>query len=290
MVSAKTCAQLVLLLSLGLLNACEEDGPDIRLEPPEGQAGLTDTTFTASLDSPAQTKRLLVEDFTAVRCNNCPKATDVIKSLKGEYGDSVVALGIHCNRNFSRPYDKSKENYRLDKGQRIYEWFGSPRQPSGMLDRYDFPSRDEVVLDYQSWESLAPQRLSKPPKVNLYLQKNLSRKEQEVKITVHTHFLEQLSQTAYLSLMITEDNIVDIQLGPDKKLPNYEHNHVVRHIQTPAQGLTLAENPEKRQEVIKSFVIGLKDEWKLPDLNVVAFVHQKNPRGPVLQVQKASVN
>lgn len=292
---------LLLLLPL-LLIACEEEGPDIRLNPPDDPESpadttfsdslnkLTDTTFVATNDTTAQPKRLLVEDFTAVRCNNCPKAANVIKALKASYGDTVIALGIHCNRNFSRPYEESRENYSLEKGQNIYEWFGRPRQPSGMLDRHAFPNKDEVVLSYQSWESLAPQRLDQKPGVNVYLQKNLSREAQKVRVTVRSRFLEPVSGTVFLSLMITEDNIEDVQLGPDQKRPDYEHNHVVRHIQTPARGLALTDNPAKGRVVIRTFTMPIKDKWKLPDLNIVAFAHRKNPKGPVLQTQKISVD
>lgn len=277
-------------LLLILFSACSEDGPDIRLKPPEGQSDLKDTTYRAKSDTPAQTKKLLVEDFTAVRCNNCPKAAKVIKSLKSNYGDSVVALGIHCNRNFSRPYEKSDENYRLDKGQAIYEWFGTPRQPSGMLDRYKFSGQSNYILSYQRWESLANKRIGGSAKTNIYLERNFSQKANEVKVRIRIRFKEALDQTIYLSLMITEDNIIDIQLGPDKKLPQYEHDHVVRYIQTPAKGLNLIKNPDKRQVVVKEFVMPLESDWKVKDLNIVAFTHLKDSKGPVLQAQKIAVN
>jgi hypothetical protein len=273
-----------------LLGSCEEDGPDIRLKPPEGQSNLKDTTYRANSDTPAQAKKLLVEDFTAVRCNNCPKAGEVIKSLKSTYGDTVIALGIHCNRNFSRPYEESDENYRLDKGQAIYEWFGKPRQPSGMLDRYQFSGQSSYILSYQRWESLASKRMGGSAKTNIYLDRNFSQKAREVKVTVRVRFQEALDQTVYLSLMVTENNIVDIQLGPDKKLPQYEHNHVVRYIQTPAKGLNLIQKPDKRQVVVKEFVMPIESDWKVNNLNIVAFTHLKNPKGPVLQAQKIAVN
>lgn len=277
---------LFLILFLG----CKEDGPDIRLKPPEGQSNLKDTTYRANSDTPAQTKKLLVEDFTAVRCNNCPKAAKVIKSLKSTYDDTVIALGIHCNRNFSRPYKKSDENYRLDKGQAIYEWFGKPRQPSGMLDRYKFPGQSSYILSYQRWESLASKRIGGSAKTNIYLKRNFSQKAGEVKVTVRIRFQEALEQTVYLSLMITENNIVDVQLGPDEKLPQYDHDHVVRYIQTPAKGLNIVENPDKRQVVVKEFVMPIESDWKVKDLNIVAFTHLKNSKGPVLQAQKIAVN
>ncbi len=281
-----------ILLALVLITAagCEEDGPDIRLKPPQGQSGLKDTTFQANADTPAQTKRLLVEDFTAVRCNNCPKASKVIQTLKATYGDSVIALGIHCNRNLSRPYDESQEGYRIPKGQTLYEWFGTPAQPSGMLDRFQYPNQNGVVVGYQRWESLAPERLGMPPKANLYLNRNFSREAGEVKVTVRARFREALSETAYLTLLITEDNIVDVQLGPEQKRPEYRHDHVVRYIQTPAKGLQLAEAPSARQVVIKEFVMPVKSGWKIPDLNIVTFLHLKNPKGPVLQAQKIALN
>jgi hypothetical protein len=42
-------------------------------------------------------RNILIEDYTGQRCNNCPKATDAIKVIKGlnGYEGRVVSIAIH---------------------------------------------------------------------------------------------------------------------------------------------------------------------------------------------------
>ena len=281
----------LLAILMMALSACEEQGPDIRLQPPLADPDLKDTTYRASSDTVKQSKNILIEDFTAVRCNNCPKAANIIADLQQQYGKNVIALGIHCNKDFSRPYKESKANYRLEKGQAIYEWFGNPPQPAGMIDRYKFSGENEAILAYQKWKSKAPDRLNAETKVNIYMDQLLDKNNRELKVGVEVRFLQEIKNQFYLSLMVTEDDIIDYQLMPNKSEPkaDYEHDHVVRKIVTPSKGLSIFNEPKARRVVYKEFSIKLEEDWKVDNLNVVSFVHTNRPENTVYQTQKIAV-
>ena len=284
---------MIILLS-ALAVGCEEDGPKIKTEPdptlnPEdsiSQELLKDTAYQAKADSPAQSKNVLIEDFTGVRCNNCPKATANIKSLQKDHGDRVIAVGIHSNKRYSRPYENSKENYRIEDGQLLYKEFGSPPQPAGMVDRYQFDGQEGQTLDYQRWESKAPERLKDSAKVNIYIKSFVRKNDNQILLKVKSHFQEDLSNRVKLTVVITEDKIIDYQLTPEEKVSDYEHNHVLRKMLTPYIGQRLKENPSKQEVIEKGFQLTIEDNWELENLNAIAFVHFSRPNHTVLQTQK----
>ncbi len=276
-----------LVLILGLAS-CEEEGPNIQLEPPL-TGNLKDTSYYADSDTNRQTKNILIEDFTGVRCNNCPKATEKIKALQKEYGDRVVALGIHCNLNFSRPYPGSKENYRIKKGQSLYEMFDKPAQPAGMIDRYQFSGEDGPILDYQKWKGKAPARLNQQTKANIYLIKKLEKEKNQVTAGVKVFLNENVDHPLNLTLAVTQDSIVDKQATPQGKKSDYVLNHLLRKIVTPYKGTKIFDNPEKRQVIYKEFRFSIEEKWDLNNLNLVAFVHKSQPKLTVLQTQKIPI-
>lgn len=314
--ASKALSLFMVLAGLAILSgSCEEEGPNIQLEPPEEDESpidstdltdstkssdsvsrsdsivkslLRDTTYKASKGRSRQDKNILIEDFTGVRCNNCPKATDKIKSLKKDYGERVIALGIHSNINFSRPYDKSKENYRIQKGQSLYEEFGKPPQPAGMIDRFQFQGESGPILDYQKWKSKGPERLNSPAKANVYIKKFVEDNNQ-VTINVTVYFHEALNENINLTLAITEDNIIDYQLTPQEKVSDYEHDYVLRKILTPYLGERISGGPEAQTVISKGFQFSIEDNWKLENLNAVAFVHKSQPQHTVLQVEKIGI-
>ena len=275
-------------LLLTVATSCEEKGPNIRLEPPLAGGELKDTTYRASSDTTAQDKNILLEEFTGVRCNNCPKAAKVIDELKSDYGDKLIALSIHCG-NFSTPYKENKENYRLDKGQAIYNWFGTPPQPTGMIDRFKFSGENDEILRYPQWKSNVSKRSGNDAKVSINMSKLLNKNERQLKSGVRVRFHESVKEIVYLTLVLTEDNIIDYQLTPNGKKADYEHDYVARKIVTPSRGLRLFTNPESRRVVYKEFSMKLEDHWKIKDLNLIAFVHVNQSANTVFQAQKLDI-
>ncbi len=37
----------------------------------------------------------LLEDYTGVKCNNCPAAAEIAQHLQEQYGSHLVVLGVH---------------------------------------------------------------------------------------------------------------------------------------------------------------------------------------------------
>lgn len=268
-----------------ILGACEEEPPPVNLSP---DTGLTDTSYMGEGNVTPQEKKVLIEDFTGVRCNNCPDATDQAEAIKADNPGQVVILAIHCNDRFSEPFQDSKEDYKTEKGTQLYDFFGQPSQPAGAIDRKNFENQDDVVLSYPEWPNFANQRLKVETPVNLELTSNLD--GGEVRVLAKTRFLRNLTGKIYLTLALTEDNIKDVQLLPSgEKKKDYEHNHVLRKIITPFDGTLLHEAPEANRVVEQEFKAQLENDWVKDSMHVVGFVHSKSDSTTVHQTNKVKL-
>jgi len=268
-----------------MLGACEEEPPPVNLNP---DTGLTDTSYMGEGNATPQEKKVLIEDFTGVRCNNCPDATDQAEAIKADNPDRIIILAIHCNDAFSEPYPESKEDYKTEKGTQLYDLFGQPSQPAGAIDRSNFDNQDDVILSYPEWPNFADQRLNIQTPVNLELNSELE--GNEVSVLAKTRFLSNLAGNFYLTIAVTEDKIQDVQLMPSgEKKKDYEHNHILRKIITPFDGTLLYEAPEANRVVEKEFKAQLEDDWVKDSMNVVGFVHSKLDSTTVHQTNKVKL-
>src|ERR1022692_3974014 len=87
------------ILIISLFSACKEVDNLVVLNPPVGQLDqlILDSTFTVSPVPAPQIKNVLLEDFTAVHCDNCPLAQSLTESISAAASPGKVAvIGVHC--------------------------------------------------------------------------------------------------------------------------------------------------------------------------------------------------
>ena len=86
---------------------------------------------------PAEVNRsVLIEDFTGQRCVNCPTATEEIEKLQEQYGDAVIAVGIHSGP-FGHRTTMSSARLPLctETGDDYYTHWGIEYQPGVKINR-----------------------------------------------------------------------------------------------------------------------------------------------------------
>ncbi len=265
------------LFSLVLaFTACKEDNPGIILEKPA--VSFTDSTYITTQPETAQNKGVLIEDFTGVRCKNCPKGHRVIKSLRNKYPGKVSALGIHSSeyQGFTTPF-AGEEDLRTKYGAQILDIVGRPTGlPFGTVDRILKSSTAGV------WETFVTQRLAEKTPVNLYIEHEYDEGSRNLKVKVRAVFTDSLGTPPFFSIAIAESKIISPQQDeasskPGQIEPDYEHDHVLREM--PAfkqtllpQGITL---PVANRVVEKSFTLELKPEWKAENCEIIFFVHRE---------------
>lgn len=280
----KKYALLLLLFSL-LWISCEEIPPVINPVSEQGDCILADASEVAG-----QQRNVLIEEFTGVRCVNCPAGSQAIEALIDQYGDRLVAVSIHSGF-FAQPYPDGQD-FRTADGSQLQSFLDEPLgYPTAVVDRHLFPGEDDLQLGQSQWPGYVAERLQEPLLVRIHLATTYDPAERLLDVDVSLFLEEDIeAEEVHLSVGLTENNVVDRQQTPTGEDPNYVHKHVFRDMLTSFDGNLLTEELTAGAEICKSFQLTLDQNWVAENCKVYALVSLAGAQKDVLQVVEASVN
>lgn len=268
------------LLFFLLAVACTEIPPVLSPVDP-----AIDTTLTQ------QSRRVLIEEFTGVRCVNCPRGSQAIQDLQALYGERLVAVNIHAGF-FSPPYDSSRYDFRTEAGTRILNALGSPLgYPTAVIDRRHFSGEERLQTGLASWPGFVADELGRPPGAGLALTLAYEPTTRQLDVVVRVRANELLTaQMIRLNVWLTEDDIIDWQLTPEGWKRDYVHHDVFRAALTPPDGQPLSADLPTGAMATYTFTYRLPEAYRASASTVVAFLHQDgNNDRQVLQATKQAL-
>lgn len=227
-----------------LVTGCEEEPPFIDYNPPKV---AFDTSYIDNSVVAPQRKVTLLEDVSGVRCPNCPDATKIAKEVRTNLNGRLNIVVIHPNigslGSFVNPVSspKSKQDYRTNAGKSICEQIiGIPNSlPRGCVDRVKFTDMSDILIDRTVWASKATERDALTSPVNIELTQ-IPSPDNQIIIDIKIRYTQEQTDTNYLSIMLLEDSIIDVQEYQETIGGNtvtkfdeaYTHNHVLRDMFT----------------------------------------------------------
>lgn len=270
----KTANLALLFLSLFLFNNCNETCIEI---PPLGQGIASD-------------RKVLIEEFTGVRCPNCPQGAAEIENLLAIHGKNLVAVSIHAGE-FTDPLPETQHEFRTDEGNSLLGYLGAPLgYPSAVVDRRQFSGSNSLQSFKSKWAGNIVSELQRKPDMALILDRNYDNSTRQLSVNVTILPSKTLSGEHRLSLMVTETGIKDAQDVLGTVVLDYTHKHVLRDMFTPFDGLVLTEKLTTGNPVSRSFSFTLPANWVAANCHVVAFVHHGGtPDKEVLQVEEIAI-
>ena len=236
-------------------------------------------------------KNVLIEDFTGQKCVNCPNASNLIhKFQNGNIGQHVIAVSIHGG-SMSYSVDKLPFGLATEIGEEYNTHWGVKTWPNGMVDRKG------GLQEYTQWGTSVAQRVKLEPAVDISISTDYDGNLTDASwgtSTVNVTLDETLDgalKNAHLNVWLTESNITAMQLQPDgSNKTDYVHNHVLRHVLTPAYGEVVSADAEGHATWTATYdvpkVYGKGSKTNLIMMYVVAFV-TSGETGEVLQVVEA---
>ena len=108
----------ILVIGTMIFASCENYEENERLIPIIGETDLT-TPITKQQSKQA----ILVEDFTAWNCPNCPKGTEALEAEMGKYGDRLVVSAVHTGRLASPTHENNNLDFRTPYGDELKQTF-----------------------------------------------------------------------------------------------------------------------------------------------------------------------
>ena len=238
-----------------------------------------------------QVKNVLLEEFTGVRCVNCPQGHELLDNLESQHGERFIAISEH-SEFLAEPYD-GDQDLRTDDAQAFEDLLGPiSAKPSGAVDRKLFSGETSLVYFTQKWSNYVNQQMSLTSPVNIHIETAFNDNTRDLQVIVTLHYTSEELQENKLTVILLEDNIITLQLGQGSVIDSaYVQNRVLRKSLTSTNGLTLATTKEAGRVVVKSFLVeNLPSIWNADELRVIALVHRSGSAMDVLQAVQKDVN
>lgn len=242
-------ASLAALLIVG----CEESIP-------------SDRRYTQT-DLPDAKRSVLVEEYTGVKCVNCPQGHKALEEIEAvfntdrnlELGVGVIVVGIHIP-NWGQDADKggliAPEAYSLTP-QSVSPPQATVNRTSGVISRDQWAKQiiDEIYIE---------------PDVKFASSILAELNGTSIKISGRVESAQNLPD-ATLHVWLVEDNIVKTQnLSDGSRDKNYVHQNVFRACVNGVNGKEFALQRNSSREF--SYSYPLHADWKAENIRVVAFV------------------
>lgn len=174
-------------------------------------------------------KKTLLEDYTGMRCPNCPDAAVTATNLAAQYGSSLVVIAVHTGP-FAKPIGNFiNQDYRTDSGD---IWGGTsgfliPSYPNGIINRKNYASNGLIVL-HTSWSSVVSLAKNDPFIVKLNVTTKYDTTVKALNTQVKATFQAAYSNSVSLTALLIEDGIVGKQDIHGVETEDYDFEHVVR--------------------------------------------------------------
>ena len=221
-------------------------------------------------------RTVLLEDFTGQLCTNCPDGHRLIASLQEQYGENIIAVGIHAGEfGIAEGSNPNLLGLMQPEGSEYAKKAGVQSYPAGVVDRCGSP------MTYTDWATAVRNEIGKESKLNI----EVNAKINGGNIDITTVLKPNSEAKGKLQLWITENNIVAFQLDNGNYLMDYVHNHVYRASVNGTWGEDISLSANVFPALSHS--IALKEDWNKENLAVVAFVY--NDAEGVLQAAECKV-
>lgn len=256
-------------------SACSENAPTI---PPLGPQDLGE-------------RNVVIEEFTGVRCPNCPDGAAEIENLKARFGDNVIAVSIHSSGSFAFPLAESAYDFRTDAGDQLLEFLGQPLgYPSAVVNRITPSNSSRLQQGQAIWAGLIEEVLQQPPSLSINLVQAYDTTSRELTLDVAILLNEAISDPLFLSVMLLEDGVVDAQLDLSGLIEEYEHNHILRFMLTPFDGESIGDQFALGDFIERQFSFIVPQEWVAENCELVAFVHyNEGSNKAILQAENSRI-
>lgn len=230
-------------------------------------------------------KKILIEEFTGVRCVQCPGGSAELENLLDIHRERVVVVSIHAGP-LTTPYDDGND-FRTEEGEALMAFLDFPEGfPTAVINRKRFENETTLQLGRTTWPGYvtAEKELLSDIILDLALDYNPSTRELIAKTSIQP--LRTISENTHLSIMILETDIVGHQEAPEGFKEDYVHKHVLRDMLTPFDGEPITESLTADASIEKRHNIILPSDWDSNNISVVVFVHGEGSNREILQVEQ----
>lgn len=266
-------ASLLFAGSLLLFAACKEKDSTVYFG---SVTKSTDTTYVGTVE-PGTSRRVLIEEFTGVKCPNCPAGHNVISGFLSQYPDRLSVIGYQIYGNDqTRPVEgETRNDNRSQKATDLSNQIfgGVPFLPVAGFDRT--LAAGALLNNRTLWASSLSSRLSLAAPVNLTVTPSYNADTRQLTVKVRVAYTADVPGKQRMTLALTESKIVDAQESTDTVYADYDHEHVFRDFLTASDGdafLDALTTKTAGRVYERQFTYLVSDKWNAANCSLVAIV------------------
>lgn len=227
-------------------------------------------------------KNVLLEDYTGVRCVNCPASHQIALELQEKYEYKVIPLFVHAGALSAVPPNGSYIDFTTDEADEWYYYFGFDLNPVGTINRKIVDGI--YAFSTHSWEEEVANAIQEETTVEMTTFITYNDANRELKVDVNSKFLVEMPDTYSLTVCIVEDSIKGGQMTPQGNNLDYIHRYVFRTTMNGTWGEELNTAAVAPQELItKSYITTLNEAYNADQCYIIAYVSNSATK-EILQV------
>jgi hypothetical protein len=232
------------------------------------------------IDTTTVLRKILIEEFTGHRCNNCPDAAAEIKALQASsFGNQIIAVGIHAGpSNFTGTNPNYPTDFTTLEGNEWASFFGLFGLPIGMVSRDQYGASSVTHLRrFEDWGGIANDLRTLPAALKIELEATLSNDSTSVIAQVDLRTLQNLDNHHKLVVLLIENEVVSPQTMPDySRNVNYKHMFVFRKTFNTAWGEPAFEAGVGTGATFsKQLTLLMDPNWVPANCQIIAYVYDE---------------
>ncbi len=260
------------------------------VNPAEDSLYYFSDTISAEIPDDTQqvvVKKVLLFDFTGIRCTNCPDAHDEIHQLQSVYPGKIIPVAVHGTL-LARPYGEFVTDLRTTEGSQIIDQFGINTIPIGLVDYFDA----NYLINVSSWPDDVANSVEEDPSMGINIENNFDNDENTLSVLVYLNSLDNFDQSLNLAVYLLEDSIITRQATTES--PGYIENYVQMNVfRTSVSDVwgdeVFPSGAEQNQKDTLSYSVDFcVSEWDVNNCRIIAFVFDNTNK--VINVNEAKVN
>lgn len=236
-------------------------------------------TNTPDTNTTAAKRVVLVEEFTGIKCPNCPEASHFAHALsKGAYKDKMILVSVHAG-NLAKPNGSGDftADYRTDVGTALWTAFQLDHVPVASINR----TLEGGVhwLEKGLWEGRIAEEAAKPAEVKIDITATYNDANRNLSVSVNNEFLVDGTTNENLLVYLIEDAIVSPQDSAGEHVLDYEHKDMLRASLNTIWGENLSTTAiSTGTKIAKQYSYTVPANYNIDNCSIVAFVHNNDTK------------
>lgn len=218
-----------------------------------------------------QSRTVLLEEFSAVNCGNCPAAHAQSASWAQQYPSRFVAVEVHGG-GLAIP-SGDQPDFRNQWASALWSFYGVNSQPRGAIDR--IPVSGNVVVSTSAWTNAINNALALPSPVNIGLAATFDPGPRTLTVDVELFYTGNgPGGNDRINVLLKENHLIGYQQDYiNGAQAAYDHNNILRAYITDLWGDEVATTTQGTL-VSRSYTYTVPEAWDIANCDVVAFVSE----------------